>query len=715
MRSLETRLRLYTPLGARQGVASVTSLDGAVFPLGDVSTIVFSVSNAATSPLPDIAEVAFEIRTDTGWVEPQDSRFLVAPTSGDTVAETKPVTHSGQNLVLWLMRKLQIERGDAELVDDARRFNSSTPGAILSTFLTEGHDRGWGPGIAWDFTATADSAGQPWASVLSLGYRPGEVTALQALQNLYDQGVVDFRTEGRTLRVFNAGTGVDRSVGARPVRLQNVTQRPVKVNIDSLLTDVVLYGDDGFTLALHNTPAITALGRLEAAINQGGVSDEGTATLLAQRTLDQGAQVRREVGNVTDVADAEFLPFIDYGVGDWVRGDDGPTRVYQLTVTVDTKTTISTTLNDRYLDLVQRLAKRTTGILGGAVTGGTGGTPGEDLRKPKAPVGLVVSSTGYWAGAIASAQASFQWAPVTQGENSVSIDVDGYEVWAALGDGEMNALTATTTDTASWSPFEPGTVWRFAVRARSRNGVWGELSAETSITMASPTLEVGAPSTPTVSSRTGLIEVQWNGALAAGGTPPSSFLQVNVEISANASTGFTVVDTIFRGGERRQIRWTDGDSVWVRLVCIDVLGRASAPSTAVNVTVAPFIGEGTILASYLAPDVGGQLELQANDSIVLIAGQLASNRTDQDATAAGLADLRQYFSFEPTGMYISMPGSPARLRLANDRIEMIQDGQVVARWVGGQMQVVSILANDARIGNHLVSGSVPGHTTWRPV
>lgn len=719
MPSLDTRLRQYAVLGAKGAVVPSIGFD-ATFPLGDTSVLGFSTSAAASGEIGNLAEVALEAMIGGVWTEVRSGRFLTIPTSREGLDPAKMRAYSGQNLVMWLLRSLQITPGASPLVDGARRFNSVTPGAIMKTILDEGISRGWGPGISYDFTATLDSAGVAWGSTLTLGYRPGQVSALQALQNLYDQGVVDFYTQGRTLRMFKAGTGVDRASGGSPVRLTKLSSIPIKTSIDSLVTDVTLYGEDGFTLAIHNPASITTLGRLEKAIAQGGVSDSGTATILAQRTLDQGSQLRREISAKTTAGpDSDALPWLHYQVGDWVQAKPEtvwePVRVYEIVVSKSETTTVAAVLNDRYVDMIERLAKRTTGILGGAVTGGSGGLPGEDNRKPKPPVGLIAGSTGYWAGADPSSQVALSWSPVTQGENSVAIDVSQYEVWGALGDAELNAVTIVETESATLSPYQPGSGWRFAVRAMSRNGVWGDLSSEVLVTMAEPTVAVSAPSAPILSSVNGLIEVQWDGALAAGGTPPASFMQLNVEASADSGSGFQTVSTIFRANERRLLQSLGGDTLYVRFVAVDALGRMSLPSVVQSVPVSPLIGDGTILARYLAPDVGEQLNLSANEAILLMVGQISGAQATADGALANVTDLRTYFSFEVDGFYISTPGSTSRLRLTNDRIEMIQSGQVVAYWTGGRMVVVSMIAQDLTLGYHKVTGDIVGHTTWRPV
>lgn len=712
-----TRLRRYALLGAKQGV--VTCLTHQVsLPWGDAATGQFSVSETLSGELGDIVEVAFETRADGQWVEARNGRFVAVRSDGDVIDPAGNASYEARNLIAFLLSKLQLEPGSAELVDGARRFDDSTPGAILRTWIDEGKARGWGSSVTVDFTASVDSAGNAWESNLTLGYRPGQVTGWQALQDLHDQGVIDFWTEGRTLRVFNPDAGVDRTTGGAPLRLARLSRLPVRATIDSLFTDAVVYGDAGFRLDMHNDPSYAGLGRLEAAITQAGVSDPGTAAILAQQTLIQGSQLRREI-SADAIATAAPYPLHDFQVGDWVQAKVTttwePVKVLELVVVTKETSSLSVVLNDRFIDLTERLAKRTAGIIGGTVTGGTGGAPSADSRAPKAPAGVIASSTGYFAGTIPQAQISVAWAPVTLGENDVAIDVDQYELWAAEDEGDLQAVRTVTGTSASWSPVEPGTVYQVAVRARSKAGVWGELSAPETVTGATPTVEVGTPSAPIVSTLSGLVEVSWDGLTDAGGAPPTSFLHINVETSLNGTDGYELAATIWSAGERRIIQPGGFSRIWVRLVAVDSLGRESDPSDAVMVDVADLIPDGYIEARMLAAGVGGQLDLTANEAITLIVGQILAAQSSADDAAGTLADMRTYYQFGVDGAVISTPESPYQLRLKNDRIEMVASGVVIAYWQGGQMVVDSLSTSDAQIGNHKLDGSVAGHTTWRPL
>lgn len=178
--------------------------------------------------------------------------------------------------------------GVLPLVDGKRPFLSAIPGAILQTFLAEGQARGALPALDWDFTPTHDSAGQPWARILTICYRPG-LDGLTTLINLAEQGVCDFRMNGRTLQVFNPDTELDRDLAAGPapvdLRLgRDVVAAPDVGTFEDLASAALMVGEGGFRASFHNG-ANEPWGRWETYIGQGGVSDPGAAQLLAEAVL----------------------------------------------------------------------------------------------------------------------------------------------------------------------------------------------------------------------------------------------------------------------------------------------------------------------------------------------------------------------------------------------------------------------------------------------
>lgn len=718
------------------------------FPIDDPSVLKASVSALTFRELPALAEVALEYydgATDA-WAEPADARFLVNADDDDDTDVAKVHDIGGVQMIPWLLNKALVEMPadpTTLLANGTRPYNSATPGAILKTIIDEAQALGWAPYITYDFDADDDSAGEPWAVEVDISYRPG-TKALVVLRNLLAQGLVEFRTEGRVIRLFNAGTGTDHTVEPAPgvdfapVRVgRSATATPIRRSIDDLLTDAILFGDDGYVHEVNNPGAVTGLGALREAIQQGGVSDDGTAELLVQAQLEQGAQVREQYRTTENSAVAASLPWVTggYKVGDWVqawlRAEWERVRVFELVVDkkLDGTVSVSPVLNDRFLDALARLAKRTVGIVGGAVAGGTGATPstpGDDNRLPKAPTDLIVSSTGYWSNNTALAQVSAGWAAVTEGADSVAIEVDHYELWARLDGGadESDEQTSSATTTATWSPYNPGEVWLFKVRAVSANGFPGPFSDEESVTMLEPVDQVDTPTLPQLSTSNGVLIVAWDGLIdTTPPTPPSQFRQVNIEYSATEHGTYTRVGTLFIDNQRAVIAGLGVGSIpWVRFVAVDSLGRESDPTAGVSITITGIAGAdivahsievnslkaGSITVDYLASSVGGQLTLAGNPSIVLIGGQLADLTADQADTAEDLADLRLYVQIDGTEVKITRPGSDLSFAVSNSQAAMRQSGVDVSKWTAGQFQVPNLLATVAQLANHIWSADPAG-------
>lgn len=735
----DLRVRRYAP-GAGP-LETIATLDiQATIPYGDLAALRATVTLETVGALPSVVEAALEYWDGSGWVEPRDARFLIKDQTENERDPARTRALIGTSLWDWLLRKLIVREGDIALADGKRPFNSATAGAIMQTIIDEGQDRGWGPFLDYTFTSTHDSAGAPWAEQISIAYQPGRATGLIVLQNLIDQGMVERVTVGRTLNLYNAGHGAHRDEGPAPVRLAAAAESmPVKRTLDDLVTDLTFYGEDGFVLEVENSGAYDGLGRLETAVVQGGVSDEGTATLLGQAELAKGKQVREEITAAELAAAAEFLPWIDYQIGDWVQGRRGSgaweaLRVHEITLTKNAEGTVlvAPTLNDRFLDLLARMAKRTVGILGGASAGGSGSVPntGEDNRQPKAPSNLSAVSTGYWDsnGAMQS-QLTLGWDPVTEALNDVAIAIRGYEVWGRKDDGESPWQAITTSDSAgaTASPFEPDTAWLFKVRAQSHNGVWGPFSDEEPVTMGTADPELEQPTAPILTSHGGVVVVEWDGRFDTDPptTAPVQFLQMDIEAAGAEAGPFSLVGTLTTGRERQVFTGLGvGSFPWFRFVGVDRMGRRTSPSAASTIEVVGINGveiiggtiygdrlvAGSVEVTALVATAGQDLNIESNASIILVAGQVEEVAATAEGAAASVADMRLYVQISEDEVAITRPNSGAAFALSNDRIEARQGGVAVSWWEAGQLNVPSLVAPKIVIGNHqferVASGTV---------
>ena len=550
--TLFLRLVAYAPNGDRLGVLP-HPLDADVgWPLNDLPSLKLNYSGLARGAelLADPVEVAVELSDGTVWAEPPDGRFLRIARSGDLVDRTGRASFDLPGYG-WQLRKLRLyPPGDpAGLVDGKRPFLSATAGRIVATWVTEGHARGTLSGLEVDFDTATDSSGAPWSSILTIYYAPG-MDLLTVLGNLSDQGVVDWRMNGRVLQVFNGDQALARDLASDPspvaLRLgRDVTEAPVEGTLEDAASAVYVEGEEGFALELTNPDALAPWGRWEDYITQGGVSDEGTARLLAGARLEQGSRERVQLTRGIALDTAEAFPWRDYRPGDYVLapGDGGTLEslmVRQITLSRDQAGHVAgnLTLNDRFLERELRQARRTNGIVGGSTAdGGSGARPapeGPDSRRPRAPEGLVVDTVAYLDGDGAARGAiTATWGLVTSATDGTAMDVGRYELWWRTN--EPGAVWRRLTDVehpdnvATASGFEVGAELAFAVCAvGAQNSLSGPMSDAYAVTIAVDVEPPPVPSAPRLSTRLGVINVEWDGLGAEGESMPRDFLHARV-------------------------------------------------------------------------------------------------------------------------------------------------------------------------------------------
>ena len=467
---MRTRIVPYHPFGAAKPALPDALEAQIVTPLGELSTasVQYHREGLNATVLDGIVELGFEYFDGSAWVEPPNCRFLSMKGSFDHLEETPTRNYSFVG-VGWMLRQAKVWAVNGLPVDSDGKvqFLSANAGKIMATLIQNAKARGWGAGIKIDFTATADSAGKTWSKVLTIAYDL-ELDLESILSNLYQQGVCDYRWEGRTLRVFNpeATMARDLTLGTSPVRLvvaDGQTSAPEDWTNEDMLTDAMVIGEDGkrweFTNGV-NSP----LGRLEKVIAQGGVSDQGTASLLAETDLLAGSQTRISyTREFALAADSNVWPFRNYQLGDWVLGQRGTgferLRAHSISLTANSDGVKGhAVLGDRLEDLLTKLAKRTKGITGGSSTGGSGVRPapeGPDTRTPAAPSGLVIAADAYIDGAgVPRGRVDIDWAHSGRATNGTAMDVDRFQVYYRVNEtgAPWKQLTSTQDTEVQYSP-----------------------------------------------------------------------------------------------------------------------------------------------------------------------------------------------------------------------------------------------------------------------
>ncbi|MGO1348550.1 MAG: hypothetical protein ACTMIL_06885, partial [Brevibacterium aurantiacum] len=352
--------------------------------------LTYSAKAVNARDLPTFLEVQAEVTFDEGhnWAPAGPSLLRLSGEHEDTdQAGMRTLRFVGRE---WVLGKARVGNGDLELIDGKRPFYRASPGQILRTLILEAQDRGAADGIEiGNFTAAKDSSGKAWAKVATIYYSPG-LPIGSVLENLVEQGMCDYRMDGRTLHLYDPETtmGRDLTTGGNPVRVHGaVTEAPVKYTLEDLANSALLMGDEGFELEVDNPTAPDDYGRLEVTIEQGGVSDSGTARLMVDEALHRGSREVREITRSQSAAGAAFLPFRDYRVGDYVQVHTGGEweryRVREIQLARDGQEwTIHTVINDRLQELLLKLAKRTNGIVNGSKGSGGDGTRPTPPEKP---------------------------------------------------------------------------------------------------------------------------------------------------------------------------------------------------------------------------------------------------------------------------------------------------------------------------------------------
>lgn len=747
------RLVVYSPNGPRLGVLPAHLGWEAGLPLSDVSSLRLAYNSAAPGAdlLAQPCEIAMEYSVLGGaWIEPENARFLRIKRSSDAADRTGARSYDMPGYA-WMLKKVVLYPA-LGMVDGKRPFAAVKPGVILRALVDEGKGRGAAAGLTVNFTATHDSAGQPWAMTLSLGVEPG-TDLLALLINLAEQGVIDWCMQGRELRVYNEGTvlAADRASGPAPVELRlgrDIDSAPDDATLEDAASAILIMGEEGLRVEVTNPAATMPWGRWETHQSQGGVSDTGTAQLLGQHALERAAGERVQLTRSITPYVARFLPLADYAPGDYIRapGDQGvmtALRVRQITLTVDASGVIggNLTLNDRFLERDIRLARQAAGILAGGVSsGGTGSDPtpeGSD-RVPAAPTGLLISPAAYLdEEGYAHGQITVSWSPVTTDVNGTALDVDGYELIGISppGTGATRVLATTQSTTVTYSPLEPKTRWQFGVLA-TNGGVRGAVTTSAEIVIPDDETPPPEPSTPVVDSRLGVVRVAWDGFTSSGTGMPKDFARILVMMRDPlvADDEGSAVEWLERAGTAvvPGLPYNTDREFW--LTAIDRSGNISGESAHVVAQTHPLVDtdvigqvidgaehiiDGTIPGE--AKITAGSITASLIQALAINAGHINANAITADKIEAGAIQAAHIAANAVTADKI-VAGSITAAKLDADAINgKTITGSIVRSSATGRRFVLDSATLDLRFypgGNstnfsrlYSVDGLYPGETT----
>lgn len=607
-----TRVIAYEPNGASLGPIPTPQDLQVGYPLNDLGAL--TLNYPPDAPRVDLlgkpVELAVEVSNDQGatWSEPPSSRFMYLRDGRDPIQTGDAWSVEAAAYLIRLQKALVGFLGLTEA--GGREFTNANPGAIMAALWDEAVARGALVGMTRTWTAVNDSAGTPWPEGLTVSYDPG-ANLLSILQGFAEAGLVDFRTQGRSVDMFVAdsatGMGADRTLGATPVTLRfgrDLTEAPFRRTWEALADTAMVKGDGEASLVATNPNAITPWGRQETYVTASGVTDAGTLQTIADASLTLTERERTEHTFGLDFSNGPHLPFRDYAPGEWVYaatsgGEPQRMRIRQITLTRDNNGQAggNVVLNDRFLEADVLTARRIAKITNAATQAGTGGTPtgvGNDILQPAAPGQPNATSTAYVTetGTV-QAQVSLDWPDVTTNRDGSPIsDLAGYRVEWRPTSGIWRLLTETVDSGLTLSPFDPNQDLAFRVAAYDTVGNQSLWSPVAQIITASDTTPPGKPSTPTATSKGGLVEVQWDGENAAG-NPMSEPDLARVEVHAMTTgaalpvpgSSLTLLGALAAAGRLTATDLPADDVRWIRLVAIDTSGNASEPSDAFQVTV----------------------------------------------------------------------------------------------------------------------------------
>lgn len=654
-KSLHARLVAYRPFGERIGVlAEPVSFSASMLHDDDGAiSIEYSMLSgdaaAFDRQLTDGLEVAVEVSDGTGYREPDNARFVITGRSGKTDDRTRTVTYSGQS-ISWLLSKAENNDSSHLLADGdnkgKRPFYSSNPGVILKTLLDENKARGGvATGLTLGFDTAKDAGGAAWAKKYTLYYSLG--TDLQTiLSSLVNGGGCDWRTGGRTLKMWNADSAALSRDLSKQVMLQlarDISEAPYEESIADLASTILVEGDNNLLFRMDNPAAPTPWGKWESYSSQGGVSDKDTAQAFMQSTLDDAARVRGQYTRDLVISDVASLPLIDYHAGDWItaptvsHGEKVRVQEIDLSMRQGEGLSASIALNDIKYDASVRQAKKIKGITGGAALagseGGTTASSDRDHRVPKAPLGLVVQTDAYiGSDGFAHGLATASWSAVTEATNNIAIEISNYAVeWRKHVDGAPWHSAGTTDKTQlGFGGLDCGTQIEVRVRAvPTYSDKLGEWSSIVVATVESDTTPCSVPSKPVLSSDLGVVTIHWDGKTSTGAQMEPDFDHIEVGEGVNAA-GMTVISATQSGqGDYVITGLTASSQHSYALRSVDHAGNRSDWSAVASVTV----------ASAVSPE-----------EVKQIRKDLADNKTALKDNTAKLDQARKDIQANKTGL-----------------------------------------------------------------
>lgn len=555
-------------------------------------------------PLAEGLDIAIELPTEAGWVEPPQGRFRTLDGTENFDNQQQVIEIEAPSYVS-VLAQAQIMDWGGGIQGDSRYYDRVTPGGLIADLVQVAQKRGFLAMISLDFDAQKDSTGTPWASVLEAWKVDVGAGIDTALQGLVEAGLIEWQFQGRRLSMWAIDTKARRKdSGQGMVWLhlgEDVSQAQRRQSLQNLVTHANVRDGNGKTYIIENPGAPRPWGPVEKFFKLDGVGNEGVARAMVQAELEKAAApAEQDTKNL--ILPGRYRPMIDYQSGDWVKCETRPgvhesVRLRQVTLAYSAEGLQgSIILNDRFLEKQladARLMKRITG--GAKITGSGTGANLSGIPAPGQPVAMTVSSQAFVDEyGRARASVTLKWNLEIESGGDRHYVVEGRCISEAGEDAPWQPMGIYAAPVAEIPSLPAGSIWEFRVA-----GYTGVRSSEWCFSeRVELARKQGAgsllPVAPGLSSEKGIVYVHFAGkvvsplgvplgvpadfaraeaALTLGPTPPvedavvASVSSAPAKIAIPAALGSRVfgwIRLVDTSGNRTQWVGADPESITVR-------------------------------------------------------------------------------------------------------------------------------------------------------
>lgn len=455
---------------------------------GILLTIAATTANTSITPPAGVTEL-IDLNAAGRTIE---MGYQHGPALGDTGDKTSTAAATGS----WIGAQLFIPSSGSNDIT----FTAATPGAILATLIDAAQARGAIPNLTYDFTATVDSAGQPWDDTGELTFHVG-MSLLDVWRVLTALGM-----EGEMTPAFKLRAYVERS---RHFESSVIFRKAKHLRADVVRTThgsgrrtrTLVEGAGGRLVETADASAETdgRIGRHEGYLAMTSSDDPTDLSAAGNATIELSTLEARSLDLPVHhgaSAAGDFEPWVDYREGDYIgldaAGTGEPTTERVVGISVRQAgadyavelvlNALALTIQTRLRRMLDALAGRGNASSGGAASFGLGGAgssgggsggggtvmvqsgdaPGYLFDKLQAGAGIaksIVESAGTKRVQLAGAMAGVVggYAPLSSG---LLVPV-GY-----LGTGSLGTGTKALFDDGTWKvPAGGGASWQDRVIA----------------------------------------------------------------------------------------------------------------------------------------------------------------------------------------------------------------------------------------------------------